>query len=116
MFTEDKVTEIFFRADEFCKFFGSLAKPCVNRNKLHYKLPRLVCEESIAREVYGYQLRGQPPPSACVQEPAHSHAQSIQGHRCQGNVLHGVVLRLQAARGLQREDGVANHMHYPRRY
>ena len=50
MFTEDKVTEIFCMADDFCKFFdammGALAAYCFFPKK-----PCIACERTIDKQL-----------------------------------------------------------------
>ena len=64
-----------------------------------------------AGQVHGCQFR-RLHADACLPQPAHPRAQGVQGHRHEGQVLHGMVLRLQDAPHHQREGrGAELHDH-----
>ena len=169
MITEDKVTEIFCMADDFCKFFDAMMakytlKP-VNKRKYHrdstmskaeimlimilfhdsgYRCLKHFYLEKVCRhlrhlfpEVVSYNrfvelerevaiplalfikkvLLGKCTGISFVDstaprlpEPENTHPQGVQGHCPKGKMLHGVVLRLQAAPDMQRE-GRTSQLH-----
>ena len=161
MITEDKVTEIFCIADDFCKVFDAqMAKYTfkAERKRKYHRESRMskaeimvimilfhssgyrclkhfylekVCKHMrhLFPEVVSYNrfvelereiaiplivfikkvLLGKctgisfvdSTPSACMQESEDSYAQDIQGHRTKGQMLHGLVLWIQASPDMQ---------------
>lgn len=65
-----------------------------------------------AGQVHGHQLR-RLHADARLPQPAHPLPQGVQGHRHEGQVLHGMVLRLQDASHHQREGRSAEFHDHP---
>lgn len=63
-------------------------------------------KESPAGPVHGRQFCGQHPVKSLPQ-PTHPYPQGIPGYSQEGQMLNGLVLRLQASHRMQRERGTA---------
>jgi hypothetical protein len=97
MFTEDKVTEIFCMADDFCRFFDAMMEKYTLRDpkKRKYHRDGTLSKAEVMVIIILFQLRGQHAAEG-MQEPAHPYPQDLQGYCSKRQMLYGLVLWIQA--------------------
>ena len=90
------------QADEAYVSRNGILQPNGGAGEIRRAASGIVYQEGTAGEMHRRELCGQHA-AARLQEPAHTYPQDVPRYRPEGQMLHGVVLRIQAAPDMQRE-------------